>query len=261
MGRITLATVNAMPALTNLPHWHAFAVNCLHFTEDGDLISAGHEAVLVHWWLKRQEKTFIARVGRGIITGLSTNDEFIAMTMANNQFKMLRVDSGKSIIDVCGVQGNLSTFGSKAIWQDGSKLMVKEVLDATMKSPAARVIETNVRNFVHLEKPGAKFEIAAYTLDRKQKHLVTIERLADLPRDNSEICLSYLKVWNFEKGHLTQMVSLNSQASDKFCVTFLEPEVFVMTVRSEGKIFKLMKGKWVVIREFDYRKECTDMQI
>ena len=34
-----------------------------------------------------------------------------------------------------------------------------------------------------------------------------------------------------------------------------------MTVRSEGKIFKLMKGKWVVIREFDYRKECTDTQI
>ena len=104
----------------------------------------------------------------------------------------------------------MSTFGNKAIWQDGSKLMVKEVLDATMKSPAARVIDTNVRNFVNLEKPGPKFEIAAYTLDRKQKHLVTIERLADLPRDNSEICLSYLKVWNFEKGHLTQMVSLNS---------------------------------------------------
>ena len=58
----------------------------------------------------------IIRVGRGIITGLSANDEFIAMTMANNQFKMLRVDSGKSIVDVTGVQGSLSTFGSKAIW-------------------------------------------------------------------------------------------------------------------------------------------------
>lgn len=231
VGRITLCTVKQPPALTSLPHWHAFAVNCLHFTEEGDLISAGHEAVLVHWWLKRQERTFIARVGRGVITGLTTNDEFIAMTMGNNQLKMLRVDSGKSVIDVTGVQGQLTTHGNKAIWQDGSRLLVKETLDMTMKSPGARVIETNPRNFVHLEKPGPGYKIMSHAIDKKQKYLVTVEMLADMPRDNSEICLAYLKVWNFEKANLLQIISLNAEAANKFCVSFIDADCFMLTVK------------------------------
>ena len=131
----------------------------------------------------------------------------------------------------------------------------------TIKSPAAKVIETNVRNFVHLEKPGPAYEIVSYALDKKQKYLVTVEILADMPRDNSEICLAYLKVWNFEKANLLQIISLNAESTDKFCVAFIDPDCFILTVKSEAKAFRLIQGKWVVVREFDYQKDSTDKQI
>ena len=38
--------------IQSLPQWHAHSVNSLRFTEDGFLLSAGQESVLVQWNLE-----------------------------------------------------------------------------------------------------------------------------------------------------------------------------------------------------------------
>ena len=83
-----------------LPHWHAYAISSLQFNEDNDLLSIGKESVLVHWWLQRQERSFISRLGTDEVTSLSLlGSEYYACMFANNSFKVMRLDNNKEIIN------------------------------------------------------------------------------------------------------------------------------------------------------------------
>lgn len=53
-------------------HWHAHAVGCLSFSEDGAyLLSGGEEAVLVAWDAATGRRTYLPRLG-GPLVGLAT---------------------------------------------------------------------------------------------------------------------------------------------------------------------------------------------
>ena len=72
-------------------HWHAHAVTCMTFTNDGNyLLSGGEEAVLVMWQIGTSSKTFLPRLGAPLCQISVSGDSLsYGISTANNVFRMI----------------------------------------------------------------------------------------------------------------------------------------------------------------------------
>ena len=90
-------------------HWHAHAVSSLAFSMDGtNLISGGHEAVLVTWQLGTRNKSFLPRLG-GTIETISVSplggevEPTYAVSLDDNTIRLASAVSGQVRHCLCRV--------------------------------------------------------------------------------------------------------------------------------------------------------------
>lgn len=97
-------TSQADPPVTTV-HWHAHAVGCLTFSEDGlYVLSGGQEAVLVVWDAATGKRTYLPRLG-GPLVGLATCPSDYAMYAIRQNDNTLR------IINAAGMRVEMSLHG------------------------------------------------------------------------------------------------------------------------------------------------------
>ncbi|CAG8457438.1 4030_t:CDS:10, partial [Ambispora leptoticha] len=72
-------------------HWHAHAVNCMAFSNDGVyLLSGGEESVLVIWQVETGQRKYVPRLGSEItFVTISPNQTLYAVGMTDNTIKVL----------------------------------------------------------------------------------------------------------------------------------------------------------------------------
>ena len=85
------STVDGREVQKTSLHWHAHAVTCMAFTNDGNyLLSGGEEAVLVLWQIGTSSKTFLPRLGAPLCQISVSNDSLsYGVSTANNVFRMI----------------------------------------------------------------------------------------------------------------------------------------------------------------------------
>lgn len=86
-------------------HWHAHAVGCLTFSQDGlFLLSGGQEAVLVVWEVGSGKRTYLPRLG-GPLIGLCT------CPSDPSKYALRQADNTLRIVNVAGMRVEVSIHG------------------------------------------------------------------------------------------------------------------------------------------------------
>jgi NET1-associated nuclear protein 1 (U3 small nucleolar RNA-associated protein 17) len=98
--------------VTAVLHWHASAVTSLAFSIDGtNMLSGGHEAVLVTWQLATRNRSFLPRLG-GTINSISVSplkadtEPTYALCLDNNTISLVSAVSGQVYQNLRGVSTN-----------------------------------------------------------------------------------------------------------------------------------------------------------
>mmetsp|Transcript_10838 Transcript_10838/g.33238 ORF Transcript_10838/g.33238 Transcript_10838/m.33238 type:complete len:844 (+) Transcript_10838:108-2639(+) len=263
-------------------HWHASAVLSLSYMVEGvNLLSGGHEGVIVRWDLANGRRRFLPRLGgallaiapnpSGTVYAVSCADnsvQFVSMTSfsveafvrglrcpdsyklesaGDNKISLLPDPLVPGVVLVLGLPSILQLYD---LWRD-------EAIGEILVSP-----RNDLLTFQSGKNEGSstKSYVEFASLGRASRDLVTVDVLLGGTRKETTVRTETLKFWTFDENY--KKVALRAKIEEPHskaeirCVGFHPTQSIVATCASDGSIRfwrKASEGSWQCEQKFGYK--------